>query len=86
MWPRPQPVLRNWSWRCRSARDLPVEPGAALAPARLIPGGMPTEATVAHVMVSKYADHLPLYRQAQIYSRQDVELDFDLVPVWWTRR
>ena len=33
---------------------------------------MPTEATVAHVLVSKYADHLPLYRQAQIYSRQGV--------------
>ena len=38
------------------------------APARLIEGGLPTEATVAHVLVSKYADHLPLYRQAQIYA------------------
>lgn len=36
---------------------------------------MPTEAMVAHVLVSKYADHLPLYRQAQIYSRQGVDLD-----------
>ena len=26
---------------------------------------MPTEATVAHVLVSRYADHLPLYRQAR---------------------
>ena len=34
------------------------------APAHLIPGGKPTEATVAHVIVSKYADHLALYRQA----------------------
>ena len=34
---------------------------------------MPTEATVASVIVSKYADHLPLYRQAQIYSRQGVD-------------
>jgi len=42
----------------------------AEAPARLIEGGLPTEATVAHVLVSKYADHLPLYRQAQIYARQ----------------
>jgi transposase len=32
----------------------------AAAPERLIPGGRPTEATVAHVLVSKYADHLPL--------------------------
>lgn len=36
------------------------------APARLIEGGLPTEATVAQVLVAKYADHLPLYRQAQI--------------------
>ncbi len=35
-------------------------------------GGLPTEATVAQVLVSKYADHLPLYRQAQIYARQGV--------------
>jgi transposase len=33
--------------------------------ARIIQAGLPTEATVAHVLVSKYADHLPLYRQAQ---------------------
>ena len=47
----------------------------APAPARLIEGGLPTEATVAQVLVSKYADHLPLYRQAQIYARQGIKLD-----------
>jgi transposase len=31
------------------------------APARLIEGGIPTEAAIAQVLVSKYADHLPLY-------------------------
>ena len=46
----------------------------AAAPARLIEGGLPTEATVAQVLVSKYADHLPLYRQAQIYARQGITL------------
>ena len=45
--------------------------GAGAAPARLIEGGLPTEATVAQVLVSKYADHLPLYRQAQIRDCQD---------------
>lgn len=45
-------------------------------------GGMPTEATVAHVLVSKYADHLPLYRQAQIYSRQGVDLDRSTLAGW----
>jgi len=32
-------------------------------------GTVTTEATLAHVLVSKYADHLPLYRQAQIVRR-----------------
>lgn len=36
---------------------------------------MPTKATLAYVLVSKYADSLPLYRQAQIYSRQRIDLD-----------
>lgn len=47
----------------------------APAPAQLIEGGLTTGTTVAHVLVSKYADHLPLYRQAQIYARQDINLD-----------
>jgi hypothetical protein len=54
----------------------------APAPARLIEGGIPTEATVAHVLVAKYADHLPLYRQAQIYARQGVSLDRSTLADW----
>jgi transposase len=50
--------------------------------ARLIPCGLPTEATGAHVLVSKYAEHLPLYRQAQIYSRQGVVLDRSTLADW----
>ena len=41
---------------------------------------MTTEALIAHVLVAKYADHLPLYRQAQIYGRRGVTLD----PPWRT--
>jgi len=43
---------------------------------------MPTEALVAHVLVSKYADHLPLYRQAQIYGRQGIDLDRSTLADW----
>jgi hypothetical protein len=43
---------------------------------------MPTGATVSHIIVSKYADHLPLYRQAQIYSRQGVDLDRSTQAAW----
>jgi transposase len=56
-------------YACRRCEDGVQQ---ALAPARLIEGGMPTEATIAQVLVSKYADHLPLYRQAQIYARQGI--------------
>ena len=52
------------------------------APARLIEGGLPTEALVAHVLVSRYADHLPLYRQAQIMARQGVALDRSTLAFW----
>ncbi len=72
-------VTRRPKYACRSCTDGVVQ---APAPARLIPGGMPTEATVAHVLVSKYADHLPLYRQAQIYSRQGVDLDRSTLADW----
>jgi hypothetical protein len=47
-------------------------PEQAPAPARIVEGGIPTEALIAQVLVSKYADHLPLYRQAQIYARQGI--------------
>lgn len=72
-------VTRRPKYACRSCEDGIVQ---APAPARLIPGGMPTEATVAHVLVSKYADHLPLYRQAQIYSRQGIDLDRSTLAAW----
>ena len=43
---------------------------------------MPTEALIAHVLVSKYADHLPLYQQAQIYARQGVTLERSTLADW----
>ena len=47
----------------------------APAPAHLIEGAMPSEGAIAHVLVSKYADHCPLYRQVQIYARSGLDLD-----------
>ena len=54
----------------------------AEAPHWLIEGGLPTEGALAHVAVSKYADHLPLYRQSQIYSRGGVDLDRSTLANW----
>jgi len=52
------------------------------APARLIEGGIPTEALVAHVLVARYADNLPLYRQTQVMARQGVMLDRSTLSFW----
>ena len=54
----------------------------APAPARLIEGGLPTERMVAHVLVTKYADHTPLYRQAQILARQGIAIDRSTLACW----
>ncbi|OMQ42875.1 hypothetical protein BKP54_21615 [Ensifer sp. 1H6] len=49
-------------------------PGKAGSPRR-IQAGLPTEATMAHFLVSKYADQTPLNRQARIMSHQGIDLD-----------
>jgi len=54
----------------------------AEAPAHLIEGALPTEGAIAHVLVSKYSDHCPLYRQAQIYARSGVELHRSTLAGW----
>lgn len=72
-------VVRRPKYACRACEDVVVQPPA---PARLIEGGLPTEATVAQVLVAKYADHLPLYRQAQIYARQGINLDRSTLADW----
>jgi len=72
-------VVRRPKYACRTCEDIVVQ---APAPPRLIEGGLPTEATVAQVLVSKYADHLPLYRQAQIYARHGVNLDRSTLADW----
>src|SRR5829696_1659900 len=64
-------VVRRPKYACRACEAVVQAP----APARVIEGGLPTDALVAQVLVSKYADHLPLYRQAQIYARQGIVLD-----------
>ena len=47
-------------YTCRSCDEAPVQ---APAPAHIVEGGLPTDALVAQIVVAKYADHCPLYRQ-----------------------
>jgi transposase len=72
-------VTRRPRYGCRSCESAVVQ---APAPARIVEGGIPTEALIAQVLVAKYADHLPLYRQAQIYARQGIKLDRSTLADW----
>ncbi len=51
-------------------------------PSRPIERGRPGPGLLAHVLVSKYADHLPLYRQSQIYAREGVDIDRSTLADW----
>ncbi len=64
-------------YACRACEE-----GVTQAPASLIEGGLPTEGMLAHVLVSKFADHLPLYRQSQIYARSGIELHRSTLADW----
>lgn len=52
-------------WACRQCETLIQAP----VPAQVIDKGIPTAGLLAHVMVAKFADHLPLYRQEKIFGR-----------------
>src|SRR5947207_6046766 len=79
-------VTRRPKYACRSCEKTGADTVAgviqAAAPARLIEGGLPTEAMVADVVVSKHADHLPLYRQSQILARHGVKIERSTLAQW----
>jgi len=54
----------------------------AEAPSLPTPRGRATPATLAHLLVSKYCDHLPLYRQSEIYARDGLDLDRSTLCDW----
>jgi transposase len=72
-------VTHRPKYACRACEQAVVQ---APAPERLIKGGLPTEAMVAHVLVSKYAWHLPLYRQAQIMRTQGLDIARAVLAFW----
>jgi transposase len=51
-------------------------------PSRPIERGRPSPGLLAHVLVNKYADHLPLYRQNQIFDREGLDLDRSTLAGW----
>jgi transposase len=63
---------------CRACERVRQAPPPALP----IERGRPGPGLLAHVLVAKYADHLPLYRQAEIYARDGVELARSTLAGW----
>ena len=72
-------VTRRPRYACRTCEQAVV---VAPAPERPIDGGMATEAMIAHVLVSKFCDALPLYRQSQMLARQGITLDRSTLSNW----
>jgi len=66
-------------YACRTCEGNVIQ---APAPAHLIESALPSEGLIAHIIVSKFADHLPLYRQAQIYARGGLDLHRSTLAGW----
>ncbi len=66
-------------YACRTCTDGVTQ---MPAPAYLIEGGLPTEGAIAHVLVSKFADHCPLYRQSQILARSGIDIHRSTLADW----
>ena len=70
--------IRRPRYGCRACGTIHQAP----APERPIAKGLATPGLLAHVLVSKYCDHLPLYRQSQIFARHGVALDRSTLANW----
>lgn len=70
--------IRRPKYACRSCSTVSQAP----APERVIAGGLATPALIAQVLVSKYCDHSPLYRQSQIFARHGIDLERSTLAGW----
>ncbi|RZT91018.1 transposase [Advenella incenata] len=65
-------------WVCKGCQTLTQAP----VPAHVIDKGLPSAGLLAHVLVAKYADHLPLYRQEKIFERAGMKLARSTLADW----
>jgi transposase len=66
---------------CRACEAVAQEP----APSVPLDRALPRPGLLAHVLVAKFCDHLPLYRQSEIYARSGLELHRGLLAEWMGR-
>ena len=71
-----QIIRPHMAWKCCEAISQ------APMPSRPIEKGIPGPEFLAHVLISKYMDHLPLYRQAQIFAREGLNMDRSTLAGW----
>jgi transposase len=73
-------VLRHVRPRlCCAGCEIVVQ---APAPSRPIDRGLAGPGLLAHVLTAKFCDHLPMYRQSEIYAREGVDLDRSTLARW----
>ncbi|MCE8519847.1 IS66 family transposase [Ruegeria pomeroyi] len=72
--------IRRPKYGCRSCGTIHQAP----APERPIAKGLATPALLSHVLIKKYCDHVPLYRQSQIFARRGVTLNRSTLANWVT--
>src|SRR5690606_14561723 len=65
-------------WVCRHCERLTQVP----VPAQIIDKGLPTSGLLAHLLIAKYADHLPLYRQERIFARAGLGIARSTLADW----
>jgi transposase len=66
------------AFSCRACESMVQMPMPSLP----IERGRPSPGLLAHILVSKYCDHTPLYRQASIYAREGIDLDRAVMANW----
>lgn len=70
--------IRRPKYACRGCETVTQ----AQAPERVIAGGLATPGLLAQVIISKYCDHTPLYRQSRIFARHGMELERSTLAGW----
>jgi transposase len=65
-------------WACRCCQTLKQEPAAP----EVIEGGVPASGLLAHLLISRFADHLPYYRQEAINARSGVHTPRSTLAAW----
>lgn len=78
----PGRIVVNRNMRPRMACSCCERITQAALPSCAIQRGRPGPGLLAHVLVNKYADHLPLYRQSQIFDREGINLERSTLADW----